>query len=154
MSRGVGRFVLNRRVAVAVVGLIVVVALVWWLLFLRPWPFASTPESTQRALDANTSALNDYRTRVEARLRLQLLEAAMADGRRSALLRPTYRLLDDLLDPVLIRAAAEERLALRNELNSLLPDLSRDRSSARATIARLISRLSSTAGPGRQGSGE
>jgi hypothetical protein len=145
---------LNRRAAAAVLGVVLVGVLAWWLLALRPWPFVGERASLQRRVDSSVVAMDDYLVRVEARMRLQLLETAMADGRRSTALRPSYRLIEDLLEPVLAREEQESRLALGSELDDLLPDLSRDRGAARARIERLNDMLRSPAGPGRQGDGE
>lgn len=87
-------------------------------------------------------------------MRLQELEAAIADGRRSAALRPSYRLIEELLESVLEREESEIRVALRSELTDLLPDLTGDRGAARERIERLIAELRSTRGPGRQGDSE
>jgi hypothetical protein len=136
-----------------VLAVVLLVTLAWWLLAVRPWPFRHEGNSLARDLGAGADALADYRDRIEARLRLQTLEAAIADGRRSVALRPSYRLIEELLEPMIAREQPEVRAEMQAELEGLLPDLAGDRGAARARIERLIEMLSSPAGPGRQGTG-
>jgi hypothetical protein len=125
----------------------------WWLLALWPWPFATERASFEERLDASTADLVDYRDRAEVNLRLQMLANAIADGRRAASLRPTYRLLEELLEPVLGRLAPQRRTELLSEFDNLLPDLTQDRAAAMRRIERIREMLQSPAGPGRQGAG-
>ncbi|MEX2541517.1 MAG: hypothetical protein WD314_06895 [Trueperaceae bacterium] len=148
---GVRRFVAERRRIAIVLAVLLLSVLTWWLLAADPWPFAPERESLAQRLDAGKTALVDHRQRIEARLRLQELEAAIADGRRSAALRPSYRLIEEKLESVLAREEPEIRAALRTEMTELLPDLTRNRGAARARIERLIAALQSSSGPGRQG---
>jgi hypothetical protein len=150
---GLRRFALRWRRIGIVLAVVLLAALAWWLLAVRPWPFRQQRDSLARELQAGTEALADYRDRIEARLRLQTLEAALADGRRSAALRPSYRLVEELLEPVVAREQPERRAELQAELSALLPDLTGDRGAARARIERLIDMLRTPAGPGRQGAG-
>jgi hypothetical protein len=150
---GLRRFALRGRRIGIVLAVMLLVALASWLLAIRPWPFAHERHSLAGGLEAGTDALADYRSRIEARLRLQTLQAAIADGRRSAALRPSYRLIEELLEPVIASEQPERRAAMQAELEGLLPDLTGDRGAARARIERLIDMLRSPAGPGRQGAG-
>lgn len=148
---GVRRYMVTRRWVVLGIALVLLVAAGLWLLLSSPGFFRKEPDPLAALLAANTSQLVDYRERIEATLRLQALAAEMGDGRRSVALRPNYRLIEELLEPVLARQKPEERAALRTELVALLPDLTRNRGAARARIERLIEMLESPAGPGRQG---
>jgi hypothetical protein len=150
---GLRRFVPRWRRTGIVLAVVLLVALAWWVLAVRPWPFRHEPDSLARDLEAGADALADYGDRIEARLRLQTLEAAIADGRRSVALRPSYRLIEELLEPVIASEQPERRAEMQAELDRLLPDLTGDRGAARARIERLIEMLRSPAGPGRQGTG-
>lgn len=149
--RGVRRFIGDWRfIGLLLVVFSLAVVLAWWLL-LRPWPFVTSHDSFEGRLAAGNEAMVDYRDRLEARMRLQFLEAELDDGRRSGALRPGYRLLEELLEPLIARAPPAERAKLQNELGGLLPDLVRDRRAARERIQSLDDLLTSPAGPGRQG---
>jgi hypothetical protein len=150
---GLRRFAVRGRRTGIALGVALLAALASWLLAVAPWSRSPGRASLEDGLGAGTSALAEYRDRIEARLRLQELEAAIADGRRSTSLRPSYRLVEDLLERVIAREEPEMRAAMQAELDGLLPDLTGNRAAARARIARLIEMLSSPAGPGRQGEG-
>jgi hypothetical protein len=149
----VRRYFADRRaLSLTILAVLVVVVTGWWLSRRDAWPFAAGAPSLQERLVDGRGDLADYRRRTEIRLRLQLLGTAIEDGRRSTVLRPAYRLLEDLLEPVLGRLEPQARAELRTELDGLLRDLSQDRSAALARIERMRASLYSPAGPGRQGS--
>lgn len=150
-QRGVRQYLVTRRWVLLGMVLVVLAAVALWLLLSESGPFRQEPDPLATLLDDNTAQLVDYRERIETTLRLQALAAEMNDGRRSVALRPNYRLIEDLLEPIIARQQPDERAALRAELTALLPDLTRNRGAARARIERLIEMLRSPAGPGRQG---
>lgn len=151
--QGVRRFRWNWRYVGFVLAAVLALLLVLWLVVLRPWPLGRADDSLEVRLDSAVTSLSDYRYRIEAALRLQFLETALVDGRRSPQLRVDYRLLEQQLEPILARMEPEQRSALEAELTGLLPDLTRDRSAAAQRLVEMRELLLPPVGLERQGDG-
>lgn len=150
-ERGAGRFVWRKRAVPAVLALLLAVALIAAALLVWGSPFTSPSDSLDRRLAITTGDWLDHAERREVVLRLQLLAGEIADGRRSTALRPQYRLLAEELERVSQRLPPPKRGLVESELNALLPDLTRDRRTARERIERLEELLLHPGSPGRQG---
>ncbi|HEX7004040.1 MAG TPA: hypothetical protein VF168_07625 [Trueperaceae bacterium] len=150
-EQGARRFRLDRRRVGIVLAAALALLLILWLVLLLPWPFTTQPASLEVRIDAAVESLADYGARSEAVLRLQFLEAALIDGRRSSELRSDYRLLEEKLEPIIRRMEPQPASALEAELTGLLPDLTRDRSAAAHRLAEMTDLLLPAGGLERQG---
>ena len=139
----------RRRTGIVLAAVLVVLLVL--LLIIRPWPLTRAPSPLQGRVDATVSSLADYRDRIEASLRLQFLEAALVDGRRSAELSTDYRLIEEQLEPIIARMDDDSGPALEAQLDDLLPDLTRDRSAAAERLEEMQALLLPPMGLERQG---
>lgn len=121
-----------------------------WYLVTDAWPFGQ-PHPVTRRLQSTANEINDHIDRVEARLRLQLLATEMDRGRRSALLRPGFRLVEDELEASAARGAPGPEVEALATLEALLTQLTDERTRARQQLQQLIQSLIPPGGPGRQG---
>lgn len=135
---------------VFVAALVLGAAVLVWFLWADAWPFGRPDPVTSR-LQSSANTMKGHINRVEARLRLQLLATEMDRGRRSAALRPGFRLVEDELEEGPMGSSAGADAQLLASLEALLVELTDERVMARQRLQQIIQSLIPPGAPGRQG---